>query len=113
MNERHWFVHSGVMYETEVVIEETGEGPIIDWRETVSVIAATRREAKVKGMRLMKAWPEYARCDGMNPFAGITVGDAACKHGWCWCDHVENGDVTRHPDQDDYCDECAKENGDE
>lgn len=59
---------------------------VVDW---VAVEANTKREAKIKAVKLMRSKFPRGYINGdptSNPFQGLSVDTAICEHGVCWCD---------------------------
>ena len=83
-------------YGTVEPILDDGTGPIEYGRETVEVMAANKHEARIWGLRLLRAstsrdaWiKRYEPSE--NPFTGMIVEEAICQHGNPHFELDENG----------------------
>ncbi len=75
MKTKHWVVVSPLLRRVEVICPDIG-GPESWEPDIVEVEAPTRRDAIRAGVALMKDWPQEARSDGRNPYAGISAYEA-------------------------------------
>jgi hypothetical protein len=99
---KHWWVITPEYGEVVAVLDD-GSGPMEYQSDVVCVDAPTKRAAKVAGVRKLRdlfpgGWLRYG---DHNPFVGLRVEPATCKHGVIACD-CERG-------QADYCEECERE----
>lgn len=90
-------------YGTVIPILDYGEGPMEYGRDVVCVDAATKRQAKVLGVRKMRndAHCHYHadHCD-TNPFTGVAVEPAECAHGkrcYCGCEECPECEAETAP----------------
>ena len=97
---KHWWVESPE-WEEDLRLLDGCSGPYEWARDAVCVEAPTKRAAVAAGLRLMREWPKRARADGVNPYIGIKALPAACPHGACSCDLVEDC-----PSWSDECKAC-------
>ena len=99
---KHYWVISPE-YEYKEVILDDGSGPMMVTRCSCCVEASNKRQAKILAIQHkdMQEWIKLQRDDKKNPFVGLEVMNAKCKHGICFCEFDDAGE---------YCEECDKEN---
>ena len=93
---KHYFVISPEMEWVDAILED-GTGPIEYFHCFASIEADSPETAKILSLKSpdMKTWVEQQRSDGCNPFTGLKVEEAKCKHGVCFCDYCNSyGDTT-------------------
>jgi hypothetical protein len=83
--------------------------------DVVSVDAPTKRQAKVEGVRKLRAikseWIQDAASDGVSPFTGLKVETTFCPHNVaCHCDLKECTQKECAQCDKEWEEELAKEN---
>lgn len=100
-------------YESVEPILDDGTGPIEVGCDIVCVEANTKREAIIKGVKIMRSkeympgWKTYYDWywdESTNPFTGVKAEPLVCKHGFCNCWNIPC-DIS----SDDYCLKCDEE----
>ena len=87
MNEKHYFVISPEITKMMPVMDD-GSGPEETFCCVASVVAKTKRAAKIKALKHkdMQDWVNEQRSDCRNPFTGLKTEETKCRHGKCYCE---------------------------